>query len=78
MSRDRFVALACRQKRNFCSRCWSRTKFNAMEVSQVFTEQSPRKLARLLYAFRRQSWVMDSARSASPMENMTKRSSRGR
>jgi len=52
-----------RQKRNFWVRTASRTRLEAMLMSQVLTLQSPRKLARPFQALRKQSWVMVSARS---------------
>src|SRR5579875_895196 len=49
-----------------------------MEVSHVLTLDSPRKLARLDQAFRKQSCTMEAATSSSPTENVTNRRSRAR
>jgi hypothetical protein len=51
------------QKRNFCVLWWSRIMLSAMRFNHVWTLHSPRKLARALYAFMKQSWTIDSARS---------------
>src|SRR6185369_330886 len=65
------------QKRNFWLLVWSRSRLNAIRMSQVPMLQSPRNCVRVRWALSRQSWVIDSAASRSEMEKATKRNTLG-